>query len=335
MNSLVSIVVPIYNQENNLSNSIPSLLRQDYRNLEIIAVNDGSTDQSEHIIDDYRKKDKRIVKINKTNGGLVDAVITGIEASTGEYICFVDPDDVVKDDFVSTFMKNIECFDFLAMGYFENNGKRIIEHCLDTDKIFDKDDIRELKKRFLYNSNNKSFSSEIFDSRCNKCYRAERLKKITEELTKVKEVSMGEDTIFTYLFLNYAMSGKSMKSCNGYIYNTNSETSMTKNNSAITNYNKAKLAYECLKRISNEKNEDDSLAKVSYYSQIMTIISRLQKEYNDDLKHVYELVKNDALFRESSKIINNKFERFRIWMIFHRSAKEYHIFSKIKSHIIK
>ncbi len=233
MDCLVSIIVPIYNQENNLSTSIPSLMRQDYQNIEIIAVNDGSTDQSEHIIDEYIQVDDRIRKINKANGGLVDAVITGIEAANGKYICFVDPDDEVKNDFVSTFIDNIETYDFLAMGYVENNGEHITQHCLEADKVFNKDDIRDLKNKFIYDYSRRTFSYYvIFDSRCNKCYRAECLKKLLDDLKKIKMVSMGEDTIFTYLLLNYVSSGKSLSRCNGYIYNTNSMTSMTKNNSA-------------------------------------------------------------------------------------------------------
>ncbi len=331
MSSLVSVVVPIYNQENNLPTSIPSLITQDYKNIEIIAVNDGSTDQSERIIDEYIQKDKRIVKINKTNGGLVDAVIAGIEASTGEYICFVDPDDEVKNDFVSTFIDNIEFYDFLAMGYIENTGERLIEHKLNEDKEFDQNEISELKKRYIYDYEKNTFSYyEIFDSRCNKCYKTKCLKKLLVELRQIKEVSMGEDTIFTYLLLNYASSGKSLSRCNGYIYNTNSETSMTKKNSAITNYKNARLAYDCLKKIANEKQDNDLQAKALYYSQIMTIILRLQREYNEELKCVYKLVKKDELFREASKSINHGIEKVKVWMILNMGARVYRMYSTIK-----
>ena len=90
----VSIIVPIYNEEKNLKKCIESLINQTYKNLEIILINYGSTDNSKKVIDSY--KDKRIVAIHKKNTGIGDTRNTGINKSTGEYIMFVDSDDYIE-----------------------------------------------------------------------------------------------------------------------------------------------------------------------------------------------------------------------------------------------
>jgi glycosyltransferase involved in cell wall biosynthesis len=94
----ISVVVPVYNVENYLQRCIDSIIAQSYKNLEIIIVNDGSTDKSGEICDNYKKQDIRIKVIHKENGGLSSARNVGIEASTGEYIAFVDSDDWIVGD---------------------------------------------------------------------------------------------------------------------------------------------------------------------------------------------------------------------------------------------
>ena len=96
---VVSIILPIFNQEAYLDISIPSVQNQTYKNLEIICVNDGSTDSSVEILKKYEEQDNRIIIISKKNGGLVDATIAGIKRATGEYIVFLDPDDYIGNDF--------------------------------------------------------------------------------------------------------------------------------------------------------------------------------------------------------------------------------------------
>lgn len=98
MNELISVVVPIYNVENYLSNCIDSILSQTYKNLEIILVDDGSPDNCGKIIDGYAAKDSRIVVIHKQNGGLSDARNAGIDIAKGKYITFVDSDDYISAD---------------------------------------------------------------------------------------------------------------------------------------------------------------------------------------------------------------------------------------------
>lgn len=99
-NDLISIVIPVYNVEKYIDDCLISVLNQSYSNIEIILVNDGSTDRSGQICDKYLEQDKRIKVIHKKNGGLSDARNVGIENSIGKYITFIDSDDIVTDDFI-------------------------------------------------------------------------------------------------------------------------------------------------------------------------------------------------------------------------------------------
>lgn len=95
--SLVSVIIPVYKVEEYLSACIESVLRQTYKNLEIILVDDGSPDKCPEICDAYAKKDNRIHVIHKENGGLSDARNVGVNNATGEFIYFLDSDDWVND----------------------------------------------------------------------------------------------------------------------------------------------------------------------------------------------------------------------------------------------
>lgn len=108
---LISVIVPIYNVEKYLSRCIESILKQTFSNLEIILVDDGSTDESKLIVCEYVKKDKRIVAVNKENGGLSDARNAGIAVASGNYLVFVDSDDYIHSQFIEILYHNIKKYD--------------------------------------------------------------------------------------------------------------------------------------------------------------------------------------------------------------------------------
>lgn len=101
MEDRISVVVPIYNVEDYLKPCVDSIINQDYENLEIILVDDGSTDRCGSICDEYAMNDTRIRVIHKANGGLSDARNAGIDIATGEFITFVDSDDALITDTIS------------------------------------------------------------------------------------------------------------------------------------------------------------------------------------------------------------------------------------------
>ena len=107
MTEKITIIVPVYNVEHYLDKCLDSLINQTYKNLEIIVINDGSTDNSGTICQEYAQKDNRIVYIEKENGGQAEARNMGLDRMTGSYVTFVDSDDWVESDYVETLYQKI------------------------------------------------------------------------------------------------------------------------------------------------------------------------------------------------------------------------------------
>lgn len=103
-NPLISIIIPIYNIEKYISYCLDSVISQTYKNLEIICINDGSRDNSGDIVNQFAKKDKRIILIQKSNGGLSEARNTGIERASGDFIFFLDGDDCISEKCIETLV---------------------------------------------------------------------------------------------------------------------------------------------------------------------------------------------------------------------------------------
>ena len=103
-----SIIVPVYNVEKYLSKCIQSLIDQDYNDYEILLIDDGSTDKSGIICEQYAKKYENIYVFHKKNGGLSDARNYGLQKALGDYILFVDSDDWIKKDILKEFSDIIE-----------------------------------------------------------------------------------------------------------------------------------------------------------------------------------------------------------------------------------
>ena len=104
---LISVIVPVYKVEEYLRECIDSILANTYKKLEIILVDDGSPDESGKICDEYEKKDKRVFVIHQENRGLVGARNTGLRAAHGEYISFIDSDDVISPAFFECMIKEL------------------------------------------------------------------------------------------------------------------------------------------------------------------------------------------------------------------------------------
>lgn len=110
MNIKVSIIIPVYNIEKHLKQCLDSVINQSLQEIEIICVNDGSTDNSPQILEEYAQKDDRIIIINKSNEGLAAARNTGMSYAKGEYIGFVDSDDWVELDMYEKLYENAQIY---------------------------------------------------------------------------------------------------------------------------------------------------------------------------------------------------------------------------------
>ncbi len=126
----VSLIVPVYNAENFLARCLDSICNQTFKDIEIICVNDGSTDNSLQILNEYSQKDSRIIVIDKKNEGVSAARNDAIRKSTGEYVSFVDADDWLENDAVEVLYEAIKekQVDVVRANYFKNKSdKEIVE----------------------------------------------------------------------------------------------------------------------------------------------------------------------------------------------------------------
>ena len=129
MEPLISVIVPVYNVETYIKQSIESIINQTYSNLEIVLVDDGSPDACGSICDEYASKDNRIKVFHKLNGGLSDARNYGIARALGEYLSFVDGDDWIEPDMLEILVKVAEenKADLVNSGFLKDYSNRTVE----------------------------------------------------------------------------------------------------------------------------------------------------------------------------------------------------------------
>ena len=176
MTEKITVIVPVYNVENYLNKCLDSLINQTYKNLEIIVINDGSTDNSGKICQEYAQKDNRIIYIEKENGGQSEARNMGLDRMTGSYVTFVDSDDWVEPDYVEVlYNKLIEYQADIAVGnyysyneqegifYFHIFGNSYYEKVYDNVSIFENFYESEHMKNFaLICVGGKLYKSDLF-----------------------------------------------------------------------------------------------------------------------------------------------------------------------------
>ena len=177
MTEKITVIIPVYNVENYLNKCLDSVLKQTYKNLEIIVVNDGSTDNSGTICQEYAQKDNRIVYIEKENGGLSDARNAGLDRMTGSYVTFVDSDDWIEQDYLETLYKKIVEYQAdIAVGnyysfnesegmfYFHILGDSYYEKVYDNVSIFENlYESQEMKSFALISAWGKLYNAGLFE----------------------------------------------------------------------------------------------------------------------------------------------------------------------------
>lgn len=129
IDTLISVVVPVFNAERFLNECVESIVNQTYKYLEIILVNDGSTDDSLKICNQFAQKDKRVTVINQQNKGVVLARKQGVKNAHGKYIAFIDSDDYIAQEYMKTMLNNIGDADLATSSLIMDN--RVWEDSLD------------------------------------------------------------------------------------------------------------------------------------------------------------------------------------------------------------
>ena len=181
LTSMVSIIVPVYNTENYLRECLTSIERQTYTNYEVIMINDGSTDGSELICDEFSKRDNRFLLINQNNSGVCAARTRGIKESRGELVCFIDSDDTVERNFIEILCRKIkETGADVVQCDSDINGIKEYPHC--NEHLFAKE---EIMPGFL--------NCELFNSVTLKMYK----KSIIQDIPFPKDRPIMEDAAWS------------------------------------------------------------------------------------------------------------------------------------------
>ena len=190
----LSVIVPVYNTELYLRQCVDSILQQSYQDIEVILVDDCSSDTSGHICDEFAQRDNRVKVIHKENGGAISAKKKGVQKASGEYVTFVDSDDWIEQDMYEYLVTEIRKnhVDIITSGF-----------CMaeyETYDFFDEDvyDRKQIETQIfpslVYNT--KEWHGGIIGSACNKVYRKNL---ISDILVKMDEsLKQWEDTTYVY-----------------------------------------------------------------------------------------------------------------------------------------
>lgn len=290
--------MPAYCAESYICKSIESVLKQTYRNFELIIINDGSTDNTFSVCDSYAKKYDNIKIVNKVvNEGVKQAVIDGVKISEGDYICFIDSDDEYDKDFLLTINEklNFKKFDMIAFSYdiVDENHNKIDEYVMQNCIYEVQDNITNCVELALPTST----VQFITPARWNKVFKASVLKKVVDNLSayplkkaedfelvinmlfKIQNVCCLENKLYFYLIRN------------GSISNT------------IKNYNPD--IYEFLKSIDKlfeqqEKHIYFGFFKLATYTSISEVKNYIK---NDKIDWAKDLLKNKFVKKSIKKII--------------------------------
>lgn len=282
---LISIIIPVYNAEKYLSRCLDSVVNQTYKKLEIIVVDDGSTDNSRKILEKYKKRDNRIVLLYKDNGGQSSARNIGLKRAKGEYIGFVDSDDYIVDNMYE-FLKNmieqyhadIAMCDYTRKKIKLNKGwneKKIVQ--------YRDEDISMLFYRLR--------GEKSFYSVWNRLYR----KKLLLEINFI-EGKTTEDVLFTYDVYKKA-SKVVYSSLKKYMYYSN-QTGITRNMLCEKDFSLLEIWDEIVKReqgmkfydaaVLNRKRATYTLyVKALIYGMNNQISKDVLEDWREEIKHSY------------------------------------------------
>ena len=287
MKQLVSIIIPIYNVEKYLEQCIKSLINQTYRNLEIILINDGSTDKSTKICEKYKNQDNRIVFINKKNGGSASAKNEGLKIAKGDYITFVDSDDFIEPDMIEYMVNTIKKYnsDIIQCSFTNlyKNTERFKQDKIVEQKISSKDFL----ELFL-----KKWDSSLF---WNKLFKREVIENVF-----FKEGRCIDDEFFTY---KCVINSKSIVTSNKIVYNYRMRKSgVMKSESSQKQILKDRVdylyeRYEIVRKIYKDLDKD-------FLEHLLTYYLIISKDYYVDEK-LLDYMKNNLKSIKGKIITSN------------------------------
>lgn len=309
----LSIIIPAYNCEKYISKCLESMLKQNFKNFELIIINDGSCDNTLNVILEYANVDERIVIINQENGGPAVARNKGIIIARGEYIGFVDGDDYVDVDMFKKMIrvtKENSGVDLVMCGYIEENadGSRKYIPCVAPyNKVLYKD---EIKKIILpqFAENRKTGCGSLW----NKFYRKEFLKQ--QQIMMDESREYGEDWLFNIEVFDRANSCYVLEECLYHYVQVNNQSLMRKKRK-----NQVNLVLTGRAKLDAVLKKNNLIINQTIYSEklVSNFFAALQCE--------------DALrFKDIKEYCNTDLIQDAI-----HYAKDFHIIYKIFSFLIK
>lgn len=281
MKDKISVIVPVYNVEKYLEECLDSLINQTYNNIEIILINDGSTDNSLKICKKYKKIDSRIILINKKNEGVSSARNVGLRKATGKYIMFVDSDDYLELEAVELLSEYVYRDTLVIFGFNRVYKNRVIKMLDDNLLIKSKN---EMERSMFLNNNiggyiaNKVFNKNIIDKY--NIYFNEKL-------------SFCEDLVFILEYIKYC---KKYKYVNKSFYNYRMRISSVSNSYLTRNNTSIMSTYDLL--LNNIKD------KVI----INNIKCRYIEAYYIYRKYLKDYSPNMSIIKEEKEIIKNNYK---------------------------
>ncbi len=319
-NPLVSIIVPIYNVEKYLDRCIRSIIEQKYENLEIILVNDGSSDSSGEICDNYAEKDNRINVIHKDNGGPSSARNLGIKAVTGLYLSFLDGDDYIEN-------RTIE--DAVNVAYKENSDVVIWGYYADfvntDEEVFFSKDFTVNKGIYAKQAGPPFPVSDeylgLLGYAWNKLYRAGIIKKNNSFF--MEGITLGEDILFNTLVLSKASKLVFLDKAYTHYMQRPRVTLGTKFYDNI--FELRMMASEAKKSLLENWNKEKTLINKYYQKAIFNAVK-------SSIKHIS---RTDILKRQEKKEYINKICKDRRTQIMLQNYKTYKLKEIIFLFILK
>jgi len=241
-NKLVSIIIPVYNAEKYIFKCLKSVLNQTYTNIEVIIIDDQSTDKSLEICTKLQKEDSRIKIYMQSHSGVVVARKKGIINSSGEYICFVDADDFVKNTLIENLLNEMRKCDIVCAGVLKEDkyGNTIAK----TNDILkgvynDEKQLKYIEDNMIYVNNVKK--DGILPYMVAKMYKSTIAKNIVSILPE--DIYIYEDRLFNWIYLLNSKGGVSIIEDKQYIYRYNKKSVMNTNDDYfMMNLNKVYIA---------------------------------------------------------------------------------------------
>jgi len=274
---LISVIVPVYNVAPYLSKCVESIINQTYKNLEIILVDDGSTDGSEKICDEFQQRDKRIKVIHKENGGLVSARKAGILIASGAYTAYVDGDDWIEANMYEIMLQKGQASDVVICGVERDFGLNIsYEVCKVDVGIYQGENLEKLYAKMIYTGI--FFERGILPYVWGKLFNTEVLRR--NQLMVPDEIRVAEDAACTYPVL---LEVKKVAVIHEYLYHYQMRDNSIMGINDRKEIKKYKTLYYYLnRRFWENKRWGECLTAQLDYLMVFTILLKNMELFQND-----------------------------------------------------